>query len=562
MRSRTKSALSNVLALTLLLIYGTTAVAGDTVCCPTPTAPSTATPTPLSDQIMQPSEEYAPSPAMERALANVTPAQNIAPGMIGDFFGGFAASGVQIGGVGGMGTTSLGFFNALGDQAFELINIDLTTNAPLGTFQSVGIAEPFLTVNPLSAATTDTTILALQPNGQLIAAAPAGATFQSSQAVPVSLINQVPGLAGAILGDPAQFNPAADGVIVPPGGGIFYLGGNFPGSVAGQDLVIAGGNPIVDNVTSYLILNTFSGLAGPGAGLLIFAPHPGDSVGGYKIADNNSPMPRDRVYYSYNHFQHVFGRTNIDRSTFGIEKTFFNGRLSAEVRIPFASTVDTSQPSDGNVPEDAVFGNVVTILKYLAYRGESLLISAGVGFGAPTADDTTVTAGGAEIVRIRNESVHMLPFVAALWAPQCSRFFAQSFIQGDFDLNGNPVAVNFGGPASGRIDNTNFFHASAGVGYYLYEDDYSVVRRVAPMAEVHYNRSLEDGDNFVSNGLLVGSSFGTVEVTNLMLGGSVQIGNNAEVRAGWITPLNGDSDQKFNWEATAQVNIRFGRTSR
>src|SRR5262249_923427 len=62
-----------------------------------------------------------------------------------------------------------------------------------------------------------------------------------------------------------------------------------------------------------------------------------------KISENDSPIPRDRVFFSYNHFQNVFQISEtpqsppgptllrqepIDRYTLGFEKTFFDGWTS------------------------------------------------------------------------------------------------------------------------------------------------------------------------------------------------------------------------------------------
>ena len=61
------------------------------------------------------------------------------------------------------------------------------------------------------------------------------------------------------------------------------------------------------------------------------------AVGGgdrrWKYADNNSPFPRNRVFYNFNHFHNavrdVFGEErNVNRSLFGIEKTFCGGLTS------------------------------------------------------------------------------------------------------------------------------------------------------------------------------------------------------------------------------------------
>jgi hypothetical protein len=295
------------------------------------------------------------------------------------------------------------------------------------------------------------------------------------------------------------------------------------------------------------------------SGLLVDDLVRSNAVGGVKISDNNGPMPRDRVYAVYNHFQHTFNSVNIERGTVGVEKSFSCGLWSAEVRVPFAAAVNSTQPSDGSIAEDGQLGNVELNRKALLYRGKTWLPSGGLVITFPTADDTHVTSGTAELVRIRNESVHLLPFVAALWAPECSRLFAQGFIQYDIDVDGNPVAIN--GAGSGRVQNTSYLYIDGGLGFYAYtnNDCDALIRSIAPTVELHYDLALENGHNLTSpTGITVGSTLGAINTLNLLLGGTVQIGNNTTFSAAQVTPRN---DGDFNWEVNCALNIRFGPTS-
>jgi hypothetical protein len=266
-------------------------------------------------------------------------------------------------------------------------------------------------------------------------------------------------------------------------------------------------------------------------------------------------MPRDRIYGVYHHFNHAFGSTSIDLGRFAIEKTFFGGLASIEVRVPFAGTVASSQPSDGSASGDAVFGNVCINLKSLIYTGDSFLLSGGVGLTTPTADDTRVTGRGNEIVRIHNESAHVLPFLGALYAPKDSRWFGQGFLQAEIDTLGNPVTIL--GNSNGRVQNTNFLYLDSGFGYDAYENTHSSawIRSVVPIIEFHYNVALQDG-HFVPDpsGIIVGSTLGGQNIFNLTLGASTLIGRNASLNGGWVTAL---SDPKFNWELNCALNLRF-----
>jgi hypothetical protein len=183
------------------------------------------------------------------------------------------------------------------------------------------------------------------------------------------------------------------------------------------------------------------------------------------IADNNSPVPRDRVGFRYNHFDNAqsitgfgpavvppggvvgiaSGRTrdyDLNRYTFNIEKTFFDRLMSVEFRLPFSTTVNNNLAliagqftgaavgANGQpilTPNGPAFNVVSTpdqtlgsggtnlenlslIFKGLLYRSPRCALSAGLGVGIPTAPETTVrvidfagtaTAGQASIQRER-----------------------------------------------------------------------------------------------------------------------------------------------------------------
>jgi hypothetical protein len=197
------------------------------------------------------------------------------------------------------------------------------------------------------------------------------------------------------------------------------------------------------------------------------------------IADNNSPIPRDRISFRYNHFDNAqsvngladsppvfdpslplgarrqdLATRNFDFElyTFQFEKTFFDGLMSAELRLPFSTGLSSNlnlsvgtqagqsnarvalpagnflygyyntttgqnnsvqgganqnsvTPPTGTTtplqaftvnrtPRDTLgtyateFGNLTGILKGVVYRDDAFLLSGGLGLGIPTADDT------------------------------------------------------------------------------------------------------------------------------------------------------------------------------
>jgi hypothetical protein len=223
-----------------------------------------------------------------------------------------------------------------------------------------------------------------------------------------------------------------------------------------------------------------------------------------KVADNNSPLPEDRVYFRYNFFDRANSVTGVgsipspagggitelgtvtksfdlNAYTFGVEKTFFDRLASVELRIPFATGLASrldlragevgattgdqdmfgnplfnviSTPGNTFGHEDTEFGDMSVIFKALVYRNCWLSVSAGASLGIPTANDTRVSVtdfvGGAESIasavrqrefHVSNDIWSLSPFVAFLAAPS-DRFFAQGFMEFDFPLNDDKVGFS------------------------------------------------------------------------------------------------------------------------
>ncbi len=255
------------------------------------------------------------------------------------------------------------------------------------------------------------------------------------------------------------------------------------------------------------------------------------SIVNASVAENNSPIPLDRVYFRYNFFhdsQSVTGygspptgaipgfaltdprqvllyppqtkQYNTNLYTFGGEKTLLDGQMSVEVRLPIISTLSPhnaisvgsitgpesffglardgngnpqfgtqATPGDTLGRQDTYFDNMMVILKGLLYRSDdrTLSVSAGAGFGIPTAPDTRVTlssfagnlptvAGGIESrdITIANSTWAVSPFLAGLWLPS-ERFFTQGFLQVECPLNSSSITYSDQFPV-GRYGNGGF----------------------------------------------------------------------------------------------------------
>jgi hypothetical protein len=174
-----------------------------------------------------------------------------------------------------------------------------------------------------------------------------------------------------------------------------------------------------------------SGITGPGA----------TSITNPKVSENNSPLPRDRVYFRFNHFNDALSLTgassqkgidpqsgafgfspltkkyDFEAYTLGGEKTFFDNLMSVELRVPFRTslasqlTLNTATITSVDPPatpganprfhgffsldqtlghEATEFDNLSVILKAAPYQTRRLVLSGGLGIGIPTAPDTKV----------------------------------------------------------------------------------------------------------------------------------------------------------------------------
>src|SRR5262249_138977 len=181
----------------------------------------------------------------------------------------------------------------------------------------------------------------------------------------------------------------------------------------------------------------------------------GSRVG--KISENDSPIPRDRVFFSYNHFQNVFQLSEtpifppsptvlrqepIDRYTVGFEKTFFDGWTSVEVRMPFVGIPDTQLQSVGVTSGNV--GNLTVVLKSLLYMDGATAVGAGMAIETPTGSDTVARLGTSNI-RFQNQAAHLLPYIGFVWSPGDPRWgwgdglFFSGFAQIDINASGSVV---------------------------------------------------------------------------------------------------------------------------
>jgi hypothetical protein len=110
--------------------------------------------------------------------------------------------------------------------------------------------------------------------------------------------------------------------------------------------------------------------AGRSAFSAVFNP----TVRGFRIAEDESPRPEDRVYFGFNYFDLVGEAINrrlfapvsdlrVYRETFGAEKTFLGGDASVGLGLPLNTlTADSEIPGLNGSNTDV--GDLTVILKY------------------------------------------------------------------------------------------------------------------------------------------------------------------------------------------------------
>ncbi len=182
--------------------------------------------------------------------------------------------------------------------------------------------------------------------------------------------------------------------------------------------------------------------------------------------------------------------------------------------------------------------------------------------GLPTGSDSKVVsaATNVELLRIDNDAVHVLPFIAGLWTPN-SRLFMQWFLQWDIDASGNDVHARDSSGAMleiGRLDDQTLTFADITVGGWLRRCPGQALWGIVPVAELHYSTTSEDADTVSSGTFGSGRATNRYDVLNLTLGSHFMF-RESTLTVGMATPLRRSNfgDRQFDYEVVAQLERRF-----
>jgi hypothetical protein len=299
----------------------------------------------------------------------------------------------------------------------------------------------------------------------------------------------------------------------------------------------------------------------------LYIPNPGSGgvVGRSKIAEDTSPIPQDRILFDYSFFDNVPltpGGVNVHRFTPGFEKTFFDGMMSFEMKVPVAVTLDSTITQDGGTDlSHGEFGDIAMTLKVLLMQWEHFALTGGLMVTVPTARDTNlVLADGTPLVNISNRSTHLAPFLGFLWTPN-DKFFMQGFYQVDVEAGGCPVAVNVNGTGLeeiGTLHDTTYQYIDLGLGSWLYRG-HERHRRLTGWAwtlELHGNDSFAPTSPVVANNWQIGDS-NTFDTWDLTIGTHLEFRDRSILTLAYVDPIGGPNRQ-FNGEFRLMFNYFFG----
>lgn len=176
-----------------------------------------------------------------------------------------------------------------------------------------------------------------------------------------------------------------------------------------------------------------------------------------KVSDNFSPIPQHRVYAQTHYFHNLYstefedsfsdggvsGSESAWLTTLGFEVPLNDGNASVEFRLPLLHA-----PNTNNVLVDGLYGevgnqsassgpvnNLSVIFKNVLLEEEDRLISGGIAFNLPTAEDVSGRVGLMNY-SVENGTTNVIPFLAAVFQLQQGWMF-QIHTQLDVPLGGD-----------------------------------------------------------------------------------------------------------------------------
>ncbi len=362
--------------------------------------------------------------------------------------------------------------------------------------------------------------------------------------------------------DLAEPLPPTDAPLA-PGLGFVFQGGTIVYTNNSTDTTAQDGTPVDGDLWYYdysYERNLTGSVAGPRP-----VPSPGVSVSRIKISENYSPEVRNRAFLNYSFFNDFAGGLgDISRFVAGVERVLVEDLLSFEIRLPVAATYGSRQDLNAVEDRSMEIGNVAFIGKASLFRTDRFLWAGGMGVSVPTADDTELSIGGLDLVRIENQTVQIQPFTSVLG--RFGDWTAQAYMQLDVAAGGDPVLVNnnLANPGIGTLQEIGVFtdstlmHLDVSLHALLYQRQLpqNGINSIIGNAELHYSATLQEADLVSGNGFRYTSLQPNFNVVNATFGTHLVSGkkNNIIITPAMAIPLRDGLDEQFDFEALVQIN--------
>lgn len=279
-------------------------------------------------------------------------------------------------------------------------------------------------------------------------------------------------------------------------------------------------------------------LPGPGQ---VFDPSLADFVarvpqvvrGAFKVAENDTPRPTTRAYFTYNFYDQVsrglggpdVPRIMLHQEVFGYEQAFAGGLMSVGVRLPYNQLVSP------HFLNETSLGDVTLTTKFLLVENTRTgsLLSTGLLVTVPSGNlpfPSTITGQNVRGTLLQ-------PYVGYILTSDSGRAFAQGFSSVIVPTDSNDVT---------------FMANSLDLGYKAVRFDTGRLATIIPVAEFHVNTPL--------NHRGVGTEpVGFVDSLTVLGGTHFLFRSGAAVGFAVGAPVTGP--RPFSLQATFQANFRF-----
>lgn len=274
------------------------------------------------------------------------------------------------------------------------------------------------------------------------------------------------------------------------------------------------------------------------AGQTLYVP----SARYFKISDNDSPLPQNRAYFSFNYFYNLNGpvneaagggiqHTRIHREVFGLEWADKDVSNSFGLRLPI-NTFNAANSVPGLDGASTDIGDLTVIFKNVIWFEQAThsLVSVGLAVTPPTGPGSF--AGSSNIEVFHNTCLQ--PFCGSIWS--LGDLYLQHFTAVDIPTDLNDVVM---------LSN------DLAIGYFLFQKQHgNGLTAVVPTLEVHVNTPLNH------RGVMsLSDPAGNPDMVDLTAGVHLEYKDRSSLGVAFAVPVTGP--RMFDFEVLAQLRWRY-----